>query len=116
MDEDTPVLDTLAAMTAVSIENSTLGNRELMLVPHRGPRRGRRARDLVPDERRRRGRLRHHGRGRAGRPIAVAPIIGTARTVSAAVNITEALGFAIAAVAAELEDELEAMEARRREA
>ena len=31
MDEDTPVLDTLAAMTAVSIENSTLDTRELML-------------------------------------------------------------------------------------
>ena len=31
MDEETPVLDTLAAMTAVSIENSTLGARELML-------------------------------------------------------------------------------------
>ena len=31
MDEETPVLDTLAAMTAASIENSNLGNRELML-------------------------------------------------------------------------------------
>ncbi|HEX9088289.1 MAG TPA: carboxymuconolactone decarboxylase [Arthrobacter sp.] len=28
--------------------------------------------------------------------VAVAPIIGTARTMSAAINITEALGFAIA--------------------
>ncbi len=33
--------------------------------------------------------------------VAVAPIIGTARVVSAAVNIAEALGFAIAAVDAE---------------
>ncbi|HSO89701.1 MAG TPA: carboxymuconolactone decarboxylase family protein [Arthrobacter sp.] len=35
--------------------------------------------------------------------VAVAPIIGTARTMSAAINITEALGFAIAV----LEDETE---------
>ena len=35
--------------------------------------------------------------------VAVAPIIGTARTMSAAINITEALGFAIAVV----EDETE---------
>jgi hypothetical protein len=28
--------------------------------------------------------------------VAVAPIIGTARTMSAGVNITEALGFAVA--------------------
>lgn len=32
--------------------------------------------------------------------VAVAPIIGTARTMSAAVNITEALGFAIAVIEA----------------
>jgi len=35
--------------------------------------------------------------------VAVAPIIGTARTMSAAINITEALGFAIAV----MEDETE---------
>ncbi|MCB5293520.1 carboxymuconolactone decarboxylase [Arthrobacter sp. SO3] len=35
--------------------------------------------------------------------VAVAPIIGTARTMSAAINITEALGFAIAV----MEDEVE---------
>ena len=35
--------------------------------------------------------------------VAVAPIIGTARTMSAAVNVTEALGFAIAVI----EDEME---------
>ncbi len=33
--------------------------------------------------------------------VAVAPIIGTARVASAVINITEALGFAIAAVDAE---------------
>jgi hypothetical protein len=40
--------------------------------------------------------------------IAVAPIIGTARSVTAAGNITRALGFAIAVLEAELEAELEA--------
>ncbi len=42
--------------------------------------------------------------------VAVAPIIGTARTMSAAVNITEALGFAVAVMEAELDAELDAME------
>ena len=35
--------------------------------------------------------------------VAVAPIIGTARTMSAAINITEALGFAIAVMEEESE-------------
>ncbi len=39
--------------------------------------------------------------------VAIAPIVGTARTVLAAGNIARALGFAIAAVEAELEAELE---------
>ena len=40
--------------------------------------------------------------------VAVAPIIGTARVVSAASKITRALGFIIAVAEAELEAELEA--------
>ena len=40
--------------------------------------------------------------------IAVAPIVGTARTVTAAGNIARALGFAIAAMDAEIEAELAA--------
>ena len=39
--------------------------------------------------------------------MAIAPIVGTARTVVAAGNITRALGMAIAVVEAELEAELE---------
>jgi len=39
--------------------------------------------------------------------VAVAPIIGTARTMAAAVNITEALGFAIDVMEAELDAELD---------
>src|SRR6188472_4429610 len=42
--------------------------------------------------------------------VAVAPIIGTARTMSAAVNITEALGLAVAVMEAELDAELDAMQ------
>ena len=37
--------------------------------------------------------------------IAVAPIVGTPRTVSAAANITEALGIVVVALAAEIEAE-----------
>jgi len=40
--------------------------------------------------------------------IAVAPVIGSPRTVSAAGNIARALGFAIAVIEAELEAELDA--------
>jgi len=111
MDEETPVLDTLAAMTAVSIENSTLGNRELMLARIAG---------LAAVDAPAISYLMNVGAAAdsgitvddvQGVLIAIAPIIGTARTVSAAARIAEALGFAIAAITAELEDELEAMEA-----
>jgi hypothetical protein len=37
--------------------------------------------------------------------VAVAPIVGTARVVTAAGNITRALGFVVAAAVAELEAE-----------
>ena len=42
--------------------------------------------------------------------VAVAPIVGTPRTMAAAARITEALGIVIVAVAAELEAGLEADE------
>jgi hypothetical protein len=111
MDEDTPVLDTLTAMTAASIENSNLGNRELMLT---------RIAALAAVDAPAISYLMNVGPAAdsgvtvedvQGILSAVAPIIGTARTVAAAANITEALGFAIAAITAELEEELEAMEA-----
>ena len=111
MDEDTPVLDTLTLMTAVSIENSSLESRELMLA---------RIAALAAMDAPAISYLMNVGAAAdsgltvedvQGVLVAVAPIIGTARTLEAAVNITEALGFAIAAVAAELERELEAMEA-----
>jgi len=107
MDQDTPVLDTIAAMTAASIENSNLGGRELVLariaalaavgapavsyLAHVGP-----ATDVgvtIEDVQ--------------GVLTTIAPIIGTPRTVTAAANIRRALGFVILAIEAELEAELE---------
>lgn len=106
MADETPVLDTVAEMTAASLENCSLEPRELMLA-------------------------RIAALAAAGAPpvsyllnastavdagvtledvqgvlVAIAPIVGTARTVAAAGNITRALGFAIAAIDAELEAEL----------
>jgi hypothetical protein len=110
MDEETPVLDTLAAFTAVSIENTSLGDRELMLT---------RIAALAAVDAPAVSYLMNAGAAAdsgltlddvQGLLIAVAPIIGTARTISAATNITEALGFAIAAIAAEIEAEIEADE------
>ncbi len=110
MDEETPVLDTLAEITAISIENSSLGARELMLA---------RIAALAAMDAPAVSYLMNVGAAAdsgitledvQGILIAVAPIIGTARTIEAAANITEALGFAIAAIAAELEAELEAEE------
>jgi len=110
MDEETPVLDTLAAITAVSIENTSLGDRELMLT---------RIAALAAVDAPPISYLMNVGAAAdsgitledvQGVLIAVAPIIGTARTISAATNITEALGFAIAEIAAEIEAEIEAEE------
>ena len=111
MAAETPVLDTLTEMTAVSIQNTTLDNRELMLA-----RIGALAAVDAPTV----SYLMHVGAAAdagvtvedvQGVLIAIAPIVGTARVVSAAMKITEALGFAIAAITAELEEELAAMEA-----
>jgi alkylhydroperoxidase/carboxymuconolactone decarboxylase family protein YurZ len=108
MDEETPVLDTLTAMTAVSIEASDLDNRELMLA---------RIAALAAVDAPALSYLMNVGAAVdsgitvedvQGVLIAIAPIVGTARVLSAAAKITEALGFAIAAVEAELEAELEA--------
>lgn len=102
---ETPVLDTLAAMTLESVERCNLDPNTLILV---------RLAALAAVDARPLSYLAHVGPGaEAGVTVeqvqdvlvAVAPIIGSARTLSAAVNITEALGFAIAAVDAELEAE-----------
>jgi hypothetical protein len=105
MPQNTPLLDTLAAMTAVSIEQCDLDARELMLA---------RLAALAAVGAPPASYLANAGTASdvgvtlddvQGLLIAVAPIIGTARTVTAAGNIARALGFAIAAIEAELEAE-----------
>jgi alkylhydroperoxidase/carboxymuconolactone decarboxylase family protein YurZ len=107
MPEDTPLLDTLAAMTAVSIAECGLDPRELMLA---------RIAALAAVGAPPASYLANAGTASdvgitledvQGVLIAVAPVVGTARTVAAAGNLARALGFAIAAVEAELEAEFE---------
>ncbi|HEY6313630.1 MAG TPA: hypothetical protein VIY52_22895 [Streptosporangiaceae bacterium] len=103
----TPVSDTLLAMTVTSLENSDLSPRELMiariaaLVAVDAPAASyafnavpAAASDIDLDD-------------VEDILVAVAPIVGTTRVVSAAANIAEGLGFVIALAEAELEEELE---------
>jgi hypothetical protein len=113
--QDTPVLDTLAAMTAASIENCTLSPRELMLV---------RLAALVAVGAPPASYLANTGvavdvgvtlADAQDVLIGVAPVVGGPRVVTAAGNIARALGFVIesiveAELAAELEDELDELE------
>ncbi len=103
--EDTPVLDTLAAMTFASIEQCDLDARELMLA---------RIAALVAVDAPPVSYLLNAGTASdvgvtledvQNILIAVAPVVGTPRVMSAAGNITRALGFAIAVAETELEDE-----------
>ena len=106
MPSDTPVLDTLELMTASSLENCRLGTRELMLV---------RLAALVAADAPSSSYLMNIVAAAAADAgvtiedaqdvlVAVAPIVGTVRVVSAAARLEEALGFVIAAmVEAELE-------------
>jgi len=98
---DTPVLDTLAGITAASVENCDLIPREVMmariaaLVAVGGPP----ASYLLNA-----GTAVDVGITLAdveGILIAVAPIVGTPRVVTAAGNLARALGFAVAAMDAE---------------
>ena len=103
---ETPVLDTLAAMTAESIARCRLDANSLVSA---------RLAALIAVDAPAASYLMHVGAAMdAGVTaervqdilVAVAPIVGTSRTISAAEKITDALGFAIVA----LEDELEAEE------
>ncbi len=107
MADETPVLDTIALMTASSVDACDLDPRELMLAriaalaavgapPVSYLANAGTAVDLDVTLEDVQGVL-----------VAVAPIIGTALTVTAAGNIARALGFAIAAIEAELEAELD---------
>jgi hypothetical protein len=107
-ENDTPVSDTLLAMTAVSLENSDLSLRELMIA--------RIAALVAVDAPAASYAVNAMPASDSGINlddvedilVAVAPIVGTARVVSATANVAEGLGFVIALAAAELEDELEA--------
>src|SRR5215469_3153616 len=109
-DNDAPVRDTLAVMTAASLENSNLPPREFMIV--------RLAALAAVDASATSYALNVEAATEAGLTlddvqdvlVAVAPIIGTTRVVSAAANIAEGLGLVIALAEAELEAELEAEE------
>lgn len=101
---DTPVLDLLTAMTAESIEASSLNAKSLMIA---------RIAALVAIDAPPASYLMNLGAaGEVGLGAddvqgvlaAVAPIVGTTRVVSATGNIARALGFAIEL--AELEDEV----------
>lgn len=107
MADETPVLDTIAAMTLDSVERCGLEAETLLLV---------RIAALAAVDAKPVSYLAHVGPAvDAGVTIeqvqdvlvAVAPIVGTARVMSASIAITEALGLAIAVVEAEIDDELE---------
>jgi len=104
----TPVSDTLLAMTITSLENSDLSPRELMIA--------RIAAMVAVDAPPASYALNALPATESGINledvedilIAVAPIVGTSRVVSATTNIAEGLGLAIALAEIELEEELEA--------
>jgi hypothetical protein len=107
IENDTPVSDTLLAMTVTSIENSDLSPRELMIA--------RIAALAAVDAPAASYALNAVPASDSGINlddvqdilVAVAPIVGTARVVSATANIAKGLGFVIALAEAELEEELE---------
>ncbi len=108
MSDDSPLLDTLAMMTAASLETCDLEPRELMLV---------RIAALAAVDAPPVSYLANAGTASdvgvtlddvEGVLVAVAPVIGSPRAVSAAGNIASALGFAVAVIDAELEAELDA--------
>jgi hypothetical protein len=102
MTEETPVLDTLADITAASVEHNSLGARELMLVRLAG---------LIAVDAPPASYLANAGAAMDSGVtaedvqavmIGVAPVVGTARVVSAGGNILRALGFAVAVADSEL--------------
>jgi hypothetical protein len=104
MPEDRPLVDALAEMTAVAINRSSLGARDHMMA---------RLAALIAADAPAASYLINAGTARdvgitledvRGLLIAVAPIAGTARVVTASGNIVRALGFAVA-VAEEAERE-----------
>jgi alkylhydroperoxidase/carboxymuconolactone decarboxylase family protein YurZ len=102
---ETPVLDTLADLTAASVEHNSLVPRELMLV---------RMAALIAVDAPPASYLANAGAAADSGVtaddiqavmIAVAPVVGTARVVSAAGKILRALGVAIAVADSEMADD-----------
>jgi alkylhydroperoxidase/carboxymuconolactone decarboxylase family protein YurZ len=105
MPDETPVLDTLADITAASIEHNSLPPRELMLV---------RLAALIAVDAPPASYLANAEAAAdsgvtaddiQGVMIGVAPLVGTARVVSAGGKILRALGFAVAVADSELAGE-----------
>ena len=101
--EERPVLETVEAMTAASLQRCDLAPDALLLV---------RIAALAAVDARPVSYLAHIGpAAEVGVTledvqnvlVAVAPIVGTARVMSAAINITEALGFAIAVAESDID-------------
>ena len=106
MSEDRPLLDTIMEMTAASISRADLDGRDIMMV---------RLAALAASDAGAASYLLNLAAATEtdltfedvqGALIAVAPIIGTARTMSAASAIATALGFAL-----DIEDAIEQQEA-----
>jgi len=104
MTAETPVLDTLADITAASAEHNSLVPREFMLA---------RIAALIAVDAPPASYLANAGAAAdfgltaedlQGVMIAIAPVVGTARVVAAAGHILRALGLAIAVADAELPD------------
>lgn len=104
MTAETPVLDTLADITAASAEHNSLIPRELMLA---------RIAALIAVDAPPASYLLNAGPAAdfgltaedlQGVMIAIAPVVGTARVVAAAGHILRGLGLAIAVADAELPD------------
>ena len=102
---ETPVLDTLAEMTAVSLAHNTLSPRELILV---------RLAALIAVDAPPASYLLNAepaadvgvtGDDVQGVMIGVAPVVGAPRVVAASGNIMRAFGFAIAVAEAELAED-----------
>ena len=105
---DTPVLDTLADLTAISVERCALPARELMLA---------RMAALIAVDAPPASYLANAGAAADSGitaddlqavMIGIAPVVGTPRVVAAAGNISRALGFAIMVAEAELAEEVDA--------
>jgi Carboxymuconolactone decarboxylase family len=102
---ETPVLDTLADITAASIENNSLVPREFMLARMAALI----AVDAPPASYLANAEVAADAGVTAadiqGVMIAVAPVVGTPRVVAAGGNILRALGFAISVADSELADD-----------